>query len=268
VIGTHHTFFDHYLKHVHLDFSWARAFSWQTTVRYYNHCNLIICPSMAIARELKQNGLTKPVQQLSNPVDTDFFFPASQQKASLVSKKPSLIYVGRLSYEKSLDQVLQAFAAVAKAIPGATLKVVGSGPEQQPLEQIVKAAGLAKSVHFLGALNSKEVAAVLRENDIFITASKTENMPLSVIEAMATGLPIVAVAEKGLTELVTNGKNGILVPADSPAKMAHEIIMLLRNPTQLKEFSSRSRRLALQYSPSRIVGDLEKIYTKVLRQSA
>ena len=112
LVGTHHTFFDHYLKHVYLDYKWAKKFSWQYTVWYYNKCKMVLSPTVSLADGLKQNGLKSPVEILPNPVDTNLFCPKPEKTAG-----KNLIYMGRVSYEKSIDQVIKTTAIVAEKIP-------------------------------------------------------------------------------------------------------------------------------------------------------
>lgn len=269
LVGTHHTFYDHYLKHIKADFKWVKKFSWKYTVLFYNFCDLVLSPTRSLAETLTQKGLKKPIEVLQNSIETDFFVPAPDQKTKENLKKEfgikgkSLVYMGRVSYEKSIDQVLKAFKLVAKKEPQTTLMIVGEGPEKEKLEKLAATLGIKDKVIFTGLLREQNLVRALQANDVFVTASKSENMPLSILEAMSCGLPIVAAAEKGLIEIIKDGVNGFLVKADYPADLAEKILSLISNPALLKEFSQASRAEALNYSKENVTGLLERVYKQV-----
>lgn len=272
LVGTHHTFFDHYLKHVKMDYSWGKIFSWKYTVGYYNRCDLILSPSQSLADALKAQDIKKPVQVLQNSIDTNFFKPAdnSELKDTLKNKlglsKPSLVFMGRISYEKSIDQIIQSFALLLKKMPKLNLMIIGDGPEKENLEKLTKKMGIQKNIIFTGYLFGEKLVEALQANDIFITASKSENMPLSVLESMATGLPIIAVNEKGLAEIIKDNVNGYFAKTDNPGDIAQKTLMLLCDTERLKIFSEASRNLALDYSHEKVTHLLENIYKKVLNK--
>ncbi len=270
LVGTHHTFFDHYLKHVKLDFGWFKRFSWRFVNRYYNRCDLVLSPSHVMAEGIKKHGLSKPIQVMRNPVETEMFKPVSKaEKAGLKQKfgvyGPLLMYAGRVSYEKSIDQVVLAFAEVLKIIPQAKLMIVGDGPERKNLENLSRELNISDRVIFTGFLLGSELVEAFQAADLFATASKSENMPLTILEAMSSGLPIVGVNALGIPEVVKHEQNGFVVPADNPEKLAEKICEVLQNPALLEQFSLASRELSLVYSYDAIGADIEDIYQKLIQ---
>jgi len=269
LIGTHHTFYDYYLKHVKLDYNWAKKISWKYTVFYYNHCDLILNPSQLLTDTMIAEGLKKPAGVLRNFIETDFFKPVANKQTKLRLKDKfgikgkSITYMGRLSYEKNIDQVIKAFALALKTQPNLKLMLIGDGPERNNLEKLAEKLGIKNNVIFTGFLQGENLLSALQTNDVFVTASKSENMPLSVIEAMAVGLPCVAVKEKGLPELIKDGYNGFLVEADKPEELTEKILKLLTQPKLLEKFSAASRLLALEYSKEKITQKLINIYNQV-----
>lgn len=260
LIGTHHTFFDQYLKHVHLDSDVTRTMSWKLTVAYYNQCDLVLVPSRSLADELKENGLEPPVRIVPNPIDTDLFHRADQPSAS----DAALVYMGRLSYEKSLDQTIAAFELVRRQMLNATLTIVGDGPERAELEEQAANLGIADSVEFTGVLRGEDLARVMRQCTVFVTTSKTENTPLSVLEAMACGLPVAAVRMLGLAEIVTDGVNGVLAQPDDPKGLADRIVQLLRNKPLLQACSDGAHRYAMGFSQAAIISEWDSLYRSAL----
>lgn len=271
LVGTHHTFYDHYLKHVKMDYAWGKKFSWKYTVRYYNFCDAVISPSESLAEGLRKNGLKRPVAVIPNPADTGLFRPASAAEKAAQKKKygipgPSLVYMGRLSYEKSVDKVLRAFAA-ARRQNDLRCMVIGDGPEKEALEELAEKLGIREETIFTGILRGQKLVEALWANDIFLTASKSENAPVSVIEAMASGLPAVVVDKGGLPEMVADGGNGRVVPADDPDRMAAAALDLLRDPEKLKASGRNSRTAAERYSPDKCARAVEDLYQKVIHES-
>lgn len=270
LVGTHHTFYDHYLRHVKMDYEWAKRPSWKYVIAYYNRCDLVLSPSKSLADKLKSQGLRKPIKTLSNPINTELFKPVSSKtakkklKANFGIKGKSLVYMGRVSYEKSIDQVIKAFKLAVRKIPEITLMVVGDGPEKNYLEKIAEDLGIKNKMIFAGFRHNNELVEALQANDVFVTASKSENMPLSILEAMATGLPVIAVRALGIPEIVENNANGFLVSPDNPEAMSKKIVELIKNDKLMKKFSLASRQLALNYSQERIAELLQDIYRKLL----
>ena len=254
LVGTHHTFFDHYLKHIFLDYTWARALSWKGTVWYYNHCDAVISPTRSLAEGLRAAGLKREPLIVPNPVDVEVFSPApsleakAQLKARLNIRGAALIYMGRVSYEKSIDQVIRALARVVERKADTTLVIIGDGPGTNDLRQLAERLGVADRVVFTGYLLGTPLVEALQAGDLFLLASKSENMPLAVLEAMATGLPVVSVASLGMNEIIADGRNGFLLPPDQPDEMANRVIDLLDDAPKRECFAKASRELSLQYS--------------------
>ncbi|MBU1102064.1 glycosyltransferase [Patescibacteria group bacterium] len=271
LVGTHHTFYDHYLKHIKADYKWVKKISWKYTTLFYNFCDLVLSPSLSLAQALTQKGLKKPIEVLQNSIETEIFVPApngetkDNLKKEFGIKNKSLVYMGRVSYEKSIDQVLKAFKLVVEKEPQTTLMIVGDGPERKNLEELAAKIGVKNKVIFTGLLRGENLVRALQASDVFVTASKSENMPLSVLEAMSCGLPFVAAAEKGLVELIKDGVNGFLVKADNPTDIAEKVLRLITNESMLKKFSDASRVQAMNYSKETVTALLEQNYKKAIQ---
>jgi glycosyltransferase involved in cell wall biosynthesis len=266
IVGTHHTFFDHYLKHIHLDYSWARKFSWWSTVVFYNLTNTTISPTHSLKDELRSHGLKKPIEILSNSINFQVFYNNKSTKKS--TKKLSFVYMGRVSYEKSIDEVIKAAAEVFKMLPESKLMIIGDGPEKTKLEELAKNLCVENNITFTGFLHGQSLVDALLENDIFVTASKSENMPLAVLEAMSVGLPIIAISSLGMSEIVERDGNGFLLPNEDTNRtiknIANKICTLLNNDKLRESFQKRSIELSLKYSEKETTEKLINIYKKIL----
>jgi len=270
LVGTHHTFFDHYLKYIKIDFNWMRNFSWKYTIGYYNKCDLIISPTNSLANVLKSASLKKRVAVIPNFIDTNLFRPISTEQTKIEIKKmlgipgDSIAYMGRLGYEKSIDKVVKAFAIMKKDIPDLKLMLIGDGPTKKELQKLAEELGILKDVIFTGFLYDQDLVEALWANDVFITASKSENMPLPLLEAMATGLPVVSVREKGIAEIVKENENGFFAKTDDVEDIAKKVLEILNDKATLKKFRNASRKLALDYSPDKVIKSLENTYIELI----
>ncbi len=272
LVGTHHTFYDHYMKHIKMDFPRMKKLSWKFVIGYYNHCDLVLSPTCSLADTLKTHGLKSPIEVVPNPIDTELFRPATERESVLEMKKKlgisgsgkAIVYMGRVSYEKSIEKAIEAFALVAKKMPEIKLIIVGDGPESEKLKALAERLGIKDKVIFTGFLKKGELVSALHAAEMFVTASKSENMPISVLEAMACGLPIIAVRALGIPEIVKNGVNGLLSIPDRPQEMAQNIIRLLEDEDLRKKFSAASRQFSLNYSRKYIAELHEAAYRKVL----
>lgn len=270
LVGTHHTFYDHYVKHIKMDFRWMKKLSWKFIVGYYNHCDLVVSPTRSLADTLKEHGLKSPVEIIPNPIDAELFKPVSSKKSKDEAKKAlgvrgkSLVYMGRVSYEKSIDQAIRAFVLAAEELPDIQLVIIGDGPETKKLKILVKHLGIKDKVIFTGFLKVRELVEALQANELFITASKSENMPISILESMACGLPIIAPSALGIPEIVKSGVNGFLSAPDRPKEMAKNILELMGSDVLLEKFSAASRELSLAYSREHIAEMHETAYQKVI----
>lgn len=270
LVGTHHTFFDHYLKHIYMDYGWAKKASSKYIAAYYNRCDLVISPTRSLAENLKSSGVARSIIVVPNSVDTDFFKPAQDKKEKDKLKKQFgfsenvLVYMGRVSYEKSIDVVMRAMSVIALKARDSTFVIIGGGPEKEKLEDLAKRLGIEKHVRFLGFLYGSELVHALQASDLFVTASKSENFPLSVIESMASGLPVVAVSALGLPEIVEDGRSGFLVTQNNPEEIAACVLKLFAERTLLEKYSATSREISLKHSTRSIAQIHENNYENLL----
>jgi glycosyltransferase involved in cell wall biosynthesis len=270
LIGTHHTFFDHYLKHVKLDYLWFKKPSWKIVTAFYNRCDLVLTPSRAMAAGIRQHGLYRPVKVAANPVDTNLFHPATPADKQRLKEKfglkgPVVLYQGRVSYEKSIDQILRAFARVSNQLPDAKLMIVGDGPERKKIEHLAHKLEIQDHVLFTGFLLGNDLVEAMQTADVFVTASKSENMPLSVLEAMGCGLPVIGVRALGIPEVVRDQISGFIVEPDQVAELAQKIVELLANPDLLRKFSIAAREFSMQHSYDTVGLELETIYEQLIK---
>ena len=156
-----------------------------------------------------------------------------------------LLFIGRLVPRKGLDVLIAAFAQVRASAFDATLDIVGDGPERENLLSLVGEAGLAGSVRFLGVRDTVGVAAALSTADLLVVPSSSEGLPVVIMEAMASSLPVIASNIDGIPELVRDGETGILVPPCDSVRLADAIIRILGDPEMACRFGSAGREVII-----------------------
>jgi glycosyltransferase involved in cell wall biosynthesis len=190
-----------------------------------------------------------PVQEritiISNGVDTRrYHAPAdrSATRCTLGFAEDTILYtvVGTLKEQKGHRYLIEAFGPLISATPHLHLLIVGDGELRGSLESQVRAAGIEGNVHFLG--NRNDVPAILAASDVFVLPSLWEGLPMALIEAMASGLPVIATAVSGSQQVVERGRSGILVPPGEVIPLRQAIEALIANPEWARLLGTAARR--------------------------
>ncbi len=203
-------------------------------------------------------GIGRPEQYrvVPNGVDLEAFSAEPDPVAGRV------LTVGRLSAQKRPDLALRAFALVREGRAGAELHIAGGGPWLERTEALARDLGVAHDVRFLGLRN--DVPALLSRAACFVLSSDYEGCPLSVIEAMAAGVPVVATRVGGVPELIAHGRSGLLVEPGDPEAIAGAIAGLLDDPARARALGEEARRVACsRLSRDRMVADVRAVYEEI-----
>ena len=158
-------------------------------------------------------------------IDADQYPPTHHS-----GQRSQVLFVGRIDPVKGVPVLLDAFVAVLRDRPSARLTLVGDGPGRDAAQQQAVALGIDRAVHFAGYATSAEVAEHLAAADVFVLPSFFEGIPVSLMEAMAAQVPVVASQLPGIAELVEHGEHGYLVPAGHTEQLAERITALLSQP--------------------------------------
>jgi len=259
VVASYHTDLPAYLPEYGLGF--AQRAVWPLLRRVHNAAVSNLCPSRHTQRELRAHGIQN-VGLWRGGVDTSLFHPG---KRSLEMRfrltggrldRPVALYVGRLSAEKNLE----VLAGISDAVPGLRLALVGDGPARKKLERRFA----ARPVQFLGFLRGEELAAAFASADLFVMPSTTETLGFVVLEAMSSGLPVVAARAGGIPDLVDDGENGLLYDPAEPASAAKAVAELLAHPGRRLDLSEQARRTAQQCSWEQETRQLVDEYRKAI----
>jgi 1,2-diacylglycerol 3-alpha-glucosyltransferase len=222
IVFTNHTRYDLYAQ-AYLPFlpeGFSDTFLQTYMPSFCQAVDLVISPSAGMGEVLKKLGVSSPIEIIPNGVDLQLYHGAREdcrQAHGFEEGEILLIYSGRLGPEKNLDFLIRAFAGTAEAVKNSHLLIVGGGPEEGAMKQLADQSGASRRIHFAGMLPYNEMPRTLSMCDIFVTASVTEVHPLSVIEAMAAGLPVVGIHSVGVGDTVEDGDTGYLSSLDQAA---------------------------------------------------
>jgi 1,2-diacylglycerol 3-alpha-glucosyltransferase len=221
VVETYHTFFEDYLHH-YLPFIpqfAARALARFISKRQCNQVNAIVVPSQPMLDVLRQYGVTNKAPVIATGLQTSSFTAsdadAFRTKYDIPLKRPMLLYVGRVAFEKNINFLVSMVKTLIQTSPDALLVITGEGPAEPGLRQQVQQLNLQNNVKFIGYLDRhKELNSCYKAADIFVFASKSETQGLVLLEAMAQGTPVVAIAELGTASILIEDKGAMIAKED------------------------------------------------------
>jgi glycosyltransferase involved in cell wall biosynthesis len=201
----------------------------------------IIVPSRFLHRVFTRRGHICRV--IPNVVDTTAF-----RYRERVPLRPRLLSTRNLEPGYDVASTLEAFARIHRACPSATLTVVGRGTQEEPLRRLAASLGVDGAVRFAGRVEPALMPALCDEHDIFVNASLVDNQPISILEAMAAGLPVVSTPTGAIAEMLVDGAAGSLVPPRDPAAMAAAVNALLADPDRAAAMARRGRHAVDAYT--------------------
>lgn len=273
LIYTYHTSitdYTHYLKVIGGTGVIRHAARWFSTTST-NLGDQIVVPSPKFQRLLLEQKVTKPIVTIPNGIDLSNFKTAKnptsfRNKLGLKPDAQILLSVGRVDPEKRLDFLIDAFARMANQIPEAQLVFAGDGSARKKLEAHAANTNVNDRIHFLGMVNRTELPDLLHDASIFLSASTTEVHPISVIEAIASSLPLVAVQDEAFEGMIVENENGHLTPLNVDV-FSQTLVKLLSDPEKLKRYGKRSAELSENFSIEGQVRTLEHLYMEAILQN-
>jgi 1,2-diacylglycerol 3-alpha-glucosyltransferase len=245
----------------------ARWFSANST----NLGDQVVVPSPKFYRLLQEQKVKKPIHLIPNGIELNQFKTAKnvgvlRNKLKVDKEAPILLTVGRMDPEKRLDFIVDAFVKISEQIKNAQLVFAGDGSARKSLEEKVSKLDVKNNIHFLGMVNRAELPDIFQDANIFLSASTTEVHPISSIEAIASGLPMLAVQDEAFEGMIENDKNGYMVALNLDV-YTETLINMLKNTEKLKLFGKHSQHLSEKYSIEGQVKALEKLYTEAILQN-
>ena len=227
----------------------------------------VLVNSPAIVDALRAGGIhPRRIALVPNGVDLSRFHPPAAERAG-ANGVVTVATLGNLRPEKGIADFVEAAALVRRRAPSCRFVVWGEGALRAELSRRAAELGLNGALDLRGATSEPEAA--LRETDVFVLPSHSEASSNSLIEAMATGLPIVATRVGGNPHMVMDGANGYLVPPRAPDALAERVLDLVGDAAKRRRFGAESERIARErFSPARMLRDVEALYDEVLAEGS
>lgn len=267
LVFTYHTLYEEYAHYAPVGKELARRLAIKYSRDYCQSCDLVIAPTKFVEKVLKDYQITTRLKTVATGIDLT---PYRENDASWVreeyqihDKEKVLLFVGRLGQEKNVTFLLKAFRKVLDSITNVRLLLVGDGPERGKLERMVEQFSLNDKVIFAGRQEPVKVVDYYLASDLFVFPSVTETQGLVTLEAMAGGLPVVAVNAAGSTVMVDDGLNGLLVKADQYL-FAEAVIELLTHETRYNLFRKNALKKAEQLSIENMTAELLAGYREII----
>jgi glycosyltransferase involved in cell wall biosynthesis len=214
----------------------------------------VVCVSQDNARLAReQNTPEKKIRVILNGVDKDRF-PYSGPRPD-----GPVVTIARLSPEKGVENLVRAVSLALPRLPSLRVEIAGDGPCMGSLRALADELGVTEAVRFLG--ETGDISALLSRASLFVLPSLTEGVSLTLLEAMSTGLPVVATRVGGNGEVVEEGATGLLVPCGSPDDLANAMVELLSDPDRLARLGRAGReRLEKRFDLRRTIDEYQRLY--------
>ena len=270
LLATYHTLFEEYLQHYAplIPASWLRGLARRFSRAQCNSLDAVIVPSKAIHERLASYGVTVPLHVLPTGIPlagarTDGR-AAFRARHGIAESRPVALFVGRVAHEKNIGYLIDVIDLAREAIPDILLLIAGEGPALPSLRQCVADRGLHECVRFIGYLDRQTaLPACYAAADVFVFASRTETQGLVLLEAMAAGLPVVALAAMGTIDILA-ARRGAVVPEDNPSAFSLALVRLLGDVQRRQFLAVEGRAYAAEWSDELLAGRLADLYRQIV----
>ena len=240
-----------------------KAFSWVKPS--LDKASTIVVPSGFLEAVFKQYNFAPKV--VPNIIDFSRFFSLNDAVTPDSALAPRLLVARNLELIYDNATALQAFKIIHDALPLSRLTIAGTGPELARLTELTRTLGLEAAVRFTGRVDNADMPGLYHSADIMLNPTLADNMPISILESLASGVPVVSTDVGGIPFLVRHEQTALLVPQKDPAAMANAVLALLRNPEQLASMRKAGVELVSQYTWPHVRQRLLAVYAGVLARN-
>lgn len=269
-VETYHTFFEDYMHHYLpiLPKPLLRMLARRLSRSQCNAMDAVIAPSQPMLDALRSYGVKSHAEVIPTGLQEHSFVPGDgpgfRRRYGIAPDRPVMLFVGRVAHEKNIGFLLRMALQVKHSRPDILLVLAGEGPALEQLRKEARALGLQDNILFLGYLDRKtELNDCYRMADVFVFSSLTETQGLVLLEAMAQGVPVVAIAEMGTKSILFEGKGALIAPQDEQG-FAERVLGLLANPEYGRALGEKAHGYALHWSASYMAERMMKFYRQVI----
>lgn len=254
--------------------SWLSRLLLNEEIKAYKMCDHIIAVSCYSYDLIKKHTVKDKVSVIHNFVDCQYFHPVDSTKKGKLRQKTGyneddfiLIYAGRLFDSKGIEYIIESLSKIRNEMP-VKLIIAGSGPEEKKLVELVNQNGLKELVNFTGEVDKERLLELYNCADAFIMASVTdrghlEGTPMSMLEAMACGLPVITTSAGGIGDVIINMKNGLIIEEKSSDEAASAIKLLYQNRDLYRVITDNAMKdINTKFSLDIVIQEILKIYNE------
>ncbi|GAB6145483.1 glycosyltransferase [Desulfocicer niacini] len=273
LVFTHHTLYEQYVHHINMDADAVQQFAANLSTQYADLCDHIIAPSQSIATLLTERGVKKEISVIPTGVDIQLFSRGDgagfRRRYDIPENTFVIGHLGRLAAEKNLSYLAQAVASVSKNRPDTIFMVVGDGPMRENILKIFKTYHMESSLIFTGSLRGQSLVDAYHAMDLFAFSSLSETQGMVLTEAMAAGVPVIALDGPGVRDVMVHEQNGVLMHEKTdPEDFSKQIEKMASQPENLKKWRKGARKTAEEFSREKSVEQLLLLYESMLHQHA
>ncbi len=230
---------------------------------------------IAVSDSMKQIALSMGLREnkavvFPGPSGIDIDLYASRGAAGFPEMKDrgrKLLYAGNLTHPKRVDTILKAVKIVAETVADVSLTIIGDGDQRRELETLAENLGIKDKIIFKGAVPHRDVSKYMHHADIFVHCSENEGLPVAIMEAMASGLPVIGSQVGGIPELISDNTTGYLVHYNDHKQYADNIIRLLKNGGLRKQMGRKGLEIALAtFSKTNIIKKNIEVYDTMMNE--
>jgi 1,2-diacylglycerol 3-alpha-glucosyltransferase len=270
LVFTHHTMYEQYTHYVPGDSSAMKQFAIRMATEYANLCDQVIAPSESIADVLRERSVTTPIEPIPTGIDRERFAQGdgagARRKYGIPPGAFVVGHVGRLAPEKNLAFLARAVAAFVEADDRAHVLIAGLGPALEDIRATFAERGLSDRLRLVGTLEGPELSDTYHAMNVFAFASQSETQGMVLAEAMAAGVPVIAVDAPGAREIVRDGHNGRLLAHEDEAAFAEVLRSIATfSQVQSRALSEAARATSESFGLDRCADRVLSLYDRLLR---
>jgi len=270
VVTTYHTFFEEYLFNY---IKWLPKKMLRFAARHFSRAqcadvHTVLVPSTAMHEVLQQYGVKTPMRVLPTGLDVEEFdiglAEEFRQRNPIEENRPTMLYVGRVAFEKNIDFLLRMTGELVKTVPDVLFLIAGEGPATEILNKRIQALNLEKNVSFIGYLERDgELQSCYKAADVFVFASRTETQGLVLLESMLCYTPVVSTAVMGTRDVMGQGEGG-LIAEEQEQQFAEKVKALLTDHVLKTKKTRQARAYAETWSDKSQAKKLTDIYMELI----
>jgi 1,2-diacylglycerol 3-alpha-glucosyltransferase len=236
---------------------------------FSQRCSALIAPSQGAADVMRSWGANGRIVVIPNGVEVERFHTPTgaitRGALGLPENAVVAVFVGRMSGEKRVQQLLSIFQLVAAATDNSHLLLVGDGPEINDYRRMVNEMEMQQRVTFSGPVSYDQMPDHLAMSDFFVTASISEVHPLTIIEAMAAGLPVLGIRSPGVGDTIQHGHNGLLAAPDDEIGFVQSFVALVQNSEARRKMGMQAALSSNAYSAEENARSIHKLYQELVK---